>query len=354
MSTVFTGTAESLLKPCLDALRRARAPGIDGGAAFRTALQLLLGVHQQQAVHGALAPAALAAFRAESLPLWLALHDRLPGHLDEVCRDAWTGNGERWHALCARRSELQFLIDDYPGSPLAGWLDGARLREIDGLLHELAARVPPVPADEVPDGMPATHWWWQAGDPEAEPAADDGFDEAPDAADDETAARDDALALAAGLTALLEPLLAALSADPDGTQLAALRPQPGDCARVFEPPLDEVARQAYETLWAQPPKVAQALPGSRLEIHVAPAGLLLEDNALSRHFPGGYRRLAAHLEPSRVWVAWKVIERGAGSGMAYDGLVWIDDHWAWFPKPFRVLRDALDALDGPAPEPVGP
>ena len=35
------------------------------------------------------------------------------------------------------------------------------------------------------------------------------------------------------------------------------------------------------------------------------------------------------------------------NGMAYDGLVWIDDHWAWFPKPFRVLRAALDALDVP-------
>jgi hypothetical protein len=22
---------------------------------------------------------------------------------------------------------------------------------------------------------------------------------------------------------------------------------------------------------------------------------------------------------------------------AYDGLVWCDDHWAFFPKPYRVL-----------------
>jgi hypothetical protein len=39
------------------------------------------------------------------------------------------------------------------------------------------------------------------------------------------------------------------------------------------------------------------------------------------------------LDPQRVWVAWEVIPLGKSAGMAYDGLVWIEDHWAWFPKP---------------------
>lgn len=24
-------------------------------------------------------------------------------------------------------------------------------------------------------------------------------------------------------------------------------------------------------------------------------------------------------------------------GMAYDGLIYVNGHWAWFPKPWRVL-----------------
>jgi hypothetical protein len=70
---------------------------------------------------------------------------------------------------------------------------------------------------------------------------------------------------------------------------------------------------------------------------IAPAGMLASDNELSRRFPGGYRRIARLLQPHRVWVSWKYLRPGADAGMAYDGLVWLDDHWAWFPKPYRAL-----------------
>ena len=31
------------------------------------------------------------------------------------------------------------------------------------------------------------------------------------------------------------------------------------------------------------------------------------------------------------------VQPGEAHGMAHDGLVYLDDHWAWFPKPWRVL-----------------
>ena len=43
-----------------------------------------------------------------------------------------------------------------------------------------------------------------------------------------------------------------------------------------------------------------------------------------------------------VWAAWKYVVPGATSGLAYDGLVWCEDHWSWFPRPYRVLRDLLN------------
>jgi hypothetical protein len=117
-----------------------------------------------------------------------------------------------------------------------------------------------------------------------------------------------------------------------------LKPRAGDAAKAFVPPHDDRARVAYDALWAAPPPPTPAAPGSRLVLHLAPAGMLHGDNELSRPFPSGYRRIAGMLSPHRVWACWKLIPPGRDAGMAYDGLVWLDDHWAWFPKPYRWLQ----------------
>lgn len=139
----------------------------------------------------------------------------------------------------------------------------------------------------------------------------------------------------------LTPLLHALGRDRDGSLTAQLRPRPEDYARAFLPQYAEAARTAFEAIWAEPPRISPALPGSELKLNIAPAGMLADDNALSWNFPGGYRSVAPLLNPHRVWAAWKLIAPGKSAGMAYDGLVWLDDHWAWFPKPYRVLASLI-------------
>lgn len=147
--------------------------------------------------------------------------------------------------------------------------------------------------------------------------------------------------LASVSTALLEeqlrPLLVALAKDSDGSVTATLQPRDEDYARAFTADVVEHAREQFQALWADAPRVARAAPDCQLVMHIAPAGMLAEDNALSWQFPGGYRSIAPKLNPHRTWVAWKYIARGQTAGMSYDGLVWLDDHWVWFPKPYRVL-----------------
>lgn len=150
-----------------------------------------------------------------------------------------------------------------------------------------------------------------------------------------------AMAIIEVLKAQLTPLLMALSQDADGQLAATLQPRPGDYARAFRPDVAERAKQAYEAMWSTWPRSSRASLESRLVCHIAPAGMLDHENALSRHFPGGYRAIAQLLQPQRAWVAWKLIEPGQSSGMAYDGLVWLDDHWAWFPRPYRMLASLL-------------
>lgn len=135
------------------------------------------------------------------------------------------------------------------------------------------------------------------------------------------------------------PILDGFAHDRSGDIVKLLRPRADDYAKVFVAAAIDAARQSYEKLWDNSldinyPSAQQTV----VRCHVAPAGMLATDNELSRHFPGGYRAIARWLNPHRVWVAWKYLRPGEAAGLAYDGLVWIDDHWAWFPKPYRILK----------------
>jgi hypothetical protein len=318
--------AEALLRVLT---RTAGEQGVVADTRFRELLDAF--ALDRQALVDTLGEGRWPAFLAGLAAALLRQPARLSDYVDDLRHDASDADDADQARLCLRRSAIQFLLDDLAGTAVAELLSAAPLADIDARLARIAARQGPVAEDERLENVPASHHWWRAASEEA-------------GNEDETAARDQALALAEALAVVVEPVLRALHGEGQGALLAALRPRPGDAARVFAPELAAIAETAFAARWPEAGELPVPGPGSRLDIHAAPAGLLLDDNALSRHFPGGYRRLAPHLQPQRVWVAWKVLERGASAGIAYDGLVWIDDHWAWFPKPFRVLREVLDAL----------
>ena len=160
----------------------------------------------------------------------------------------------------------------------------------------------------------------------------------PPTSEREVLAQAEALVAIDVLEQQLAALLYALAQDRGGDRVETLRPTPDDYLLAFSPEAAETARAAYEQLWASPLRVARSAPDSRVECHVAPAGMLAYENELSRYFPGGYRTIAPLLRPDRVWVAWKLFEPGQTAGMAYDGLAWLANRWVWFPKPYRVLR----------------
>jgi hypothetical protein len=130
---------------------------------------------------------------------------------------------------------------------------------------------------------------------------------------------------------------------PDGPrQLESMRPRTEDFGRAFNPEIADAARAAYEELWRDPPRLERLESGELiLRVDAAPAGMLHEENELSRHFPGGYRALAPHLVPDRIWFVWRYLNEGDRAGMRYDGVVLLDDRWVWFPKPYRVVGELL-------------
>jgi hypothetical protein len=137
------------------------------------------------------------------------------------------------------------------------------------------------------------------------------------------------------------PILAALIGPEGPDIIERLRPRLQDYARVFEPAIAAAAQTAYEMSW---PPVVDRIEGIWLRVDAAPACMLRDENELSTPFPGGYRAIAAHLNPDRIWLVWRYRGANHEGAVRYDGFVWLDDRWVWLPKPYRVLRSLIPEI----------
>ncbi|UGT58369.1 hypothetical protein [Nocardia asteroides] len=63
-----------------------------------------------------------------------------------------------WRDVSARRSAMQFLLDNYPGVG-ESWDEGDAelIDEIDDVLRDHADEVAPLPKDDIPSGIPESH-----------------------------------------------------------------------------------------------------------------------------------------------------------------------------------------------------
>ncbi len=151
-------------------------------------------------------------------------------------------------------------------------------------------------------------------------------------------ARQAAMLSAAALEESLAAQLHAGMADPEALA-ASLRPRAGDAHKVFRADVADAIDAAQTESWTHGKvRIRVQSHQTDIRVNVAPAGMLAQDSPLVRPFPQAYRALSEYLEPSRVWATWVHHAPGVAQGMRYDGLVWVDDHWAWFPKPWRALK----------------
>jgi hypothetical protein len=134
-----------------------------------------------------------------------------------------------------------------------------------------------------------------------------------------------------------EELLGTLVRGSAESIVRALAPRPEDYAKVFEAGAADAAQKGFAQLWSSPPKSLGKPEQTQVHAFAADAASLAGDNEYSRSFPGGYRKIAQQLRSGVVWVAWTVVAPGERDGMSFDGLVFLGDHWAWFPKPWRIL-----------------
>ena len=119
---------------------------------------------------------------------------------------------------------------------------------------------------------------------------------------------------------------------------AALKPNANDYAAVFNDEFAPKAQKAYEALWAAAPAVITA-DDTQTELIVSKAtrdDLVNWTPRAEADFPGGYKKVARFFKPGITVYRWKYTKSADSLGMAYDGLVFVNDHWAWFPKPWKL------------------
>jgi len=118
----------------------------------------------------------------------------------------------------------------------------------------------------------------------------------------------------------------------------ALKPTSDDYKAVFVEGAAAKAESAYEKLWSDPKAVIGADPANtELLLWKATTDELQKGAGDASNFPGGYKKVADKFKPGLTVYRWKYVKPGKDTGMAFDGLVHVNGHWAWFPKPWRAV-----------------
>jgi hypothetical protein len=142
----------------------------------------------------------------------------------------------------------------------------------------------------------------------------------------------------ADAAAAKEVLAAFTKPGADPTALtAALRPKPADYDAVFTADAVPKVKAALEPIWASPNAVIKPAEDQTQVILVSATAEQLSKGAVAG-CPDGYQDIADKLDAKLVVYCGQFVKPGEKLGLSVDALVDVNDHWAYFPKPFRALR----------------
>ena len=119
----------------------------------------------------------------------------------------------------------------------------------------------------------------------------------------------------------------------------SLKPTPEDVRFVYAEPLASNLIQAYEGLFAPGTVIGPKPNHSQLLTTFATTGALKAGDPVLRDFPGGYREVLSYIVNDVPIARFKFVEKGETLGLAFDGLIYVNDHWVLMPKPWRGLSE---------------
>ena len=140
----------------------------------------------------------------------------------------------------------------------------------------------------------------------------------------------------AAATALLKKFLPA-SADR-AALTKELRPTGEDYAKVFTGDFAKKLEVSQKPLWDSAPVIGPKEGQTEVTVAKATTEDFQKGTAAAKEFPGGYAKLGDKLQPGVTLFRFKFVKPGETSGMAFDGLTFVNGHWRIFPKPWRAAE----------------
>ncbi len=132
------------------------------------------------------------------------------------------------------------------------------------------------------------------------------------------------------LGAFLKP-----GADPVAETLK-LRPAPADYDAVFVGDAAQKAKAALEPVWDTLKGGLKPTPDqTQIDVFTATADELKKGET---RCPAGYKDIADKIDPKQVMYCFRFVKPGDKAGLDGDGLFYINDHWAMFPKAFKAFK----------------
>ncbi len=141
----------------------------------------------------------------------------------------------------------------------------------------------------------------------------------------------------AGAKALVSAFL-----DPKTDRVAltkALQPDSADYKAIFEGDAAAKAEESYKKLWNAPS--FEGIGGQEDQTEVLLWAIPTEDiaawNEKAKDLPGGYERIKDKLKKGLVVYRFKFVKPGSKLGTANDGLIFVNGHWVFVPKPWKAI-----------------
>ncbi|MEO0369886.1 MAG: HdeA/HdeB family chaperone [Pseudomonadota bacterium] len=130
-----------------------------------------------------------------------------------------------------------------------------------------------------------------------------------------------------------------LSARADRAELtAAMRPTEAEIRAVYAPPLADRLIGHYAQLF-QPGAAIGPNPGqTEVLLWGSTTSDLRAGAPILSEFPGGYKEVRGAMQGNFPIFRFKFVKPGERSGMAFDGLIYINNRYVLMPKPWRVLE----------------
>ncbi len=133
-------------------------------------------------------------------------------------------------------------------------------------------------------------------------------------------------------------LEAFLNPDADLKALTAkLRPTAEEVAQVYAEPFATRLHEFYEPAWDLGKQVIGPKEGqTALLVDGVPSeSIRAWDGTAKEILPGGYEEVKDFIKPGFIVHRFKFVKPGETSGMAFDGLIKVGQHWIILPKPWR-------------------